>query len=265
MGDVVTSLHGDRIGLDRNDYLTGKGFQGVSFGNKGAEFQYRNLREAIVLFDDFLGDTLDARWSGAAGNDAQAVAPTINAQVGGVVRMTTGDTVTVSESAISLTHGLNWKASLGGLVFEAKVKPVSSVANVAYFIGLTDVLATTTLEEPITLSGTTFTTNASDAVGFVFDTAATTDVIYGKGVKADTDSATLTHTAGFVADTSIVLRIEVDTSGNASLYIDGVLLGTITDAVTPGTALTPVVEIMARTTTSKSIDVDYIYVSQDRA
>lgn len=219
----------------------------------------------IRLFDDFLGDVIADQWSAAVGNDAQAVIATINAgAVGGTVRLTTGDTTTVSESASVLTHGLNWKASNGGLVFEARVTPVSSVADVAYFVGLTDVLATSTLEIPVTLSGTTFTTNATDAVGFVYDTAATTDVWYGKGVKNDTDSATLTTAVAPAAGTAVVLRVEVNADGDATFYINGTKLGTIEDAVTASVALTPVISAMARTTTSKSIDVDYVYVEADR-
>lgn len=232
--------------------------------SKGAVIAAPTINRQVRFYDDFLGDLLDDSWSGAAGNDDLAVAPTISAAVGGNVRLTTGDTTTVSESASSLTHGLNWKASNGGLVFEARIIPVSSVADVAYFVGLTDVLATTTLEVPMTLSGTTFTTNASNAVGFVYDTAATTDVWYGKGVKADTDSTTVTTTSAPVAATAQVLRIEVTSSGDAYFFIDGAPVGVSEDAVTATTALTPVVCAMARTTTSKSLDVDYIDLRMDR-
>ena len=218
----------------------------------------------VTLFDDFLGDVLEDAWSGAKGSDAQAVVPTITPAAGGWVRLTSGDTATTAESESSLTHGLNWKANQGGLVFETRVKPVSSVANVAYFIGLTDVLATTTLEEPVTLSGTTFTANADDAVGFVFDTAATTDVFYCIGVKATTKTAA-TATSAPVADTAVTLRIELSVAGTASFYVDGTLVATIADAVTATVALTPVIEVMARTTTSKSIDADYVYVQATRA
>lgn len=217
----------------------------------------------VTLFDDFLGDVLEDAWSGAKGTDAQAVVPTINAQASGVVRLTSGDTVVVAESAVSLTHALNWKAANGDLVFEAKVKPVSSIADVAYFIGFTDVLATTTLEEPITLSVTTFTTTATDAVGFVYDSAATTDVFYCMGVANDVD-ATAVATSAPVADTAVTLRVEVSSAGVGRFYVNGANVATIPGCVTASVALTPVVEIMARTTTSKSIDVDYIYVSQNR-
>lgn len=222
----------------------------------------------VRLFDDFLGDAVDSRWSAAQGTDGQgAIAAVVAGAAGGAVRLTAGDTVTVAESLSSLTHGLNWKANQGGLVFEAKVTPVSSVANVAYFIGLTDTLATTTLEEPATLATATITYNAADAVGFLYDTGATTDVFYGVAVKATAGTAFASAVVGAlpVAGTAITFRIELDSTGAASFYADGVLLGTIAAAVTATVALTPIVSVMARTTTVKSIDVDYIDVKALRA
>ena len=239
--------------LDIQNFVAGAQFNGLS----------ANVSKA-VLFDDFLGDVIEDGWSAAKGSDGQAIIATIQASTAsGAVRLTSGDTVTVAESCSSLTHGLNWKAGNGGLVMQVKFTPVTSVANVAYFVGFTDTLATTTLEEPFTLSGTTFTSNATDAVGFVFDTAATTDVWYGIGVKADVDTAAVTCTAP-VADTAYTLKIVVDETGVASFYINDVLQGSVAAAVTTTVALTPCVEVMARTTTSKAVDIDYVLVEQTR-
>jgi hypothetical protein len=214
----------------------------------------------VRLFDDFLGDVIADQWSAAQGTDGQGAIAAINAQAGGAIRLTSGDTTVVAESLSSLTHALNWKANQGGLVFEAKVTPVSAVTTVSYFIGLTDVLATTTLEEPATLTTATITYNAADAVGFLYDTAATTDVFYGVAVKATAGTAFANAVVGAlpVAGTAITFRIELSATGAASFYVDGVLLGTIAAAVTATVALTPIISVMARTTATRSIDVDYI-------
>jgi hypothetical protein len=224
----------------------------------------------VRLFDDFLGDAVDARWSAAQGTDAQgAIAAVVASTAGGAARLTSGDTTVVAESLSSLTHGLNWKANQGGLVFEARVTPAPSgtVANVAYFIGLTDTLATTTLEEPATLSTTTITYTAADAVGFLYDTDATTDVFYGVGVKATTGIAFASAAVGSlpVAGTAITFKIELSTAGTATYYVNGTSLGSIANAVTATVALTPIVSVMARTTTVKTIDVDYIDLKALRA
>jgi hypothetical protein len=223
---------------------------------------------AVRLFDDFLGDVISDQWSAAQGTDGQgAIAAVVAGAAGGAVRLTSGDTTTVAESLSSLTHGLNWKANQGGLVFEARVTPVSAVTTVSYFIGLTDTLATTTLEEPATLATATITYVAADAVGFLYDTAATTDVFYGVAVKATAGTAFASAVVGAlpVAATAITFRIELSATGTASFYANGVLLGTIADAVTATVALTPIVSVMARTTATRSIDVDYIYMQATRA
>lgn len=219
----------------------------------------------VRLFDDFLGDAIDSRWSAAQGTDGQgAIAAVVAGSAGGAARLTAGDTTVVAESLSSLTHGLNWKANQGGLVFEAKVTPAPSgtVADVAYFIGFTDTLATTTLEEPATISSTTITYVADNAVGFLYDTGATTDVFYGVAVKATTGTAFASAVVGAapVAATAITFKIELSATGDASFYADGTLLGTIANAVTATVALTPIVSVMANTTTVKTIDVDYIDV-----
>lgn len=238
--------------------------QGVHNFRDGIQQNGTSLnRSKVVLFDDFLGDVIADQWSAAKGSDGQAVIAAINSQASGAVRLTAGDTVTVAESCSSLTHALNWKAANGGLVFETKVTPVSSVANVGFFIGLTDVLATTTLEEPVTLSGTTYTSNATDCVGVLFDTAATTDVLYAIGVKNDVDTDATALSAP-VEDVAMTIRIELSPVGTAKFYLNGSLVATIANAVTASVALTPIIEIMARTTAVKSIDVDYVYMEQNR-
>lgn len=226
--------------------------------------RHGDLAMRSTLWDDFLGDVIADQWSAAKGSDNEAVIAAINAQANGAIRLTSGDTTTVAESLSSLTHGLNWKAANGNLVFEAKVTPVSSVANVAYFIGFTDVLATTTLEEPASLSGTTYTTTATDAVGFLFDTAATTDTWRAVGVANDVDATHVNTGTAPTADTAETFRIEIDVAGTASFFRNGVKVATVAAAVTPSVALTPVITVMARTTTSKSIDVDYVFTQQDR-
>lgn len=231
----------------------------------GARGSYANPKQYIELHDDFLGDVIDDAWSAAEGNDAQAIIATINSQAGGVVRLTTGDTAIVAESAQSLTHGLNWKPNQGGLYMYCRFKPVTSVADVGYFVGFTDVLATTTLEEPITLSGTTLTTNATDCVGFVYDTAATNDTWHCQGVKADTDTALSNTGIAPTVDTWVDLEIAVDSSGTATFYINSALVATVANAVTATVALTPAVVAMARTTASKSVDIDVITVRAQRA
>lgn len=225
------------------------------------------IRDYTGFFDDFDGDVIVDQWSAGQGTDGQgAVAAIVAGGLDGICRLTSGDagTGTAADGSI-LTRALNYKASSGGLYMRAKVRINTAVTNVCVNIGFTDVLQTTTLEMPITLDTITPTTNASDAAVFVFDTAATNDLWHCQGVKANTDTALTNSGTAPTADTYQVFEVYIDTSGTASFYIDGVLEASIANAVTASTALTPVIGVEARTTTSKVVDIDYIEVRAKRA
>lgn len=221
---------------------------------------YKNFKKYVEFEDDFWGDLIADEWSAAAGANAAVVATIVAGGEDGVVRLTAGNSVTVSEGCSSLTLGLNFKADSGGLYMACRIKNVTAVTNRALFVGFTDVLATTTLEEPITLNVVTITATADNAVGFVYDTNATNDTWHKQGVKATTATATANTAVAPTADTYQWLELFVDSSGNATFYIDGVSYGSVANAVTATTALTPCVKIMTRTTTIQSCDVDYIGV-----
>lgn len=220
------------------------------------------IRDFVTLRDDFLGDLIGDEWTPLAGIDGQAVAPTITVANNGLVRLTSGDVGdTMANDGSQLSSALNWIPANGGLYMQARIKPVSSVANVCYNVGFTD---TSALEMPITISGTTLTTNASDAAVFVFDTAQTNDLWHTQGVKANSDTAIANSGIAPAADTYTLLEIWIDTSGNATFKIDGGTAIQVANAVTASVPLTPTVAVVTRTTASKSLDVDYIEVVQRR-
>lgn len=206
-------------------------------------------------FSHFLGAAIGPEFAGLAENSGTA--GVLVGQEGGVVTLATG---TSSGNRAQVHAGVNWKASSGGIFFEARVKNVSAITTRALYVGLTD---TVSQENPIEISGTTVTSNASDAAGFFYDTDATTDVWYYAGVKADVDTALGTVSVGGVsvapvADTWATFGIEIDPSGNATFYYNGVYQGRVLNAVTPGTLLTPIVLVEARTTAAQTAYVDYI-------
>lgn len=222
------------------------------------------------LFDHFHGDVISDQWSAAQGSDPQgAIAAIVAGSVNGEAVLTAGDSNDINGISC-LTSALNWALENGSLIFEAKVK-VASIASVAYFIGMSDVLATTTKEETFSLATTTVTAAADDAFGFLFDTAATTDTIRLVAARA-TDLVT-----GAGASTALapvngvyrVYRIEVTAAGVANFYIDGALVGSLGTALLPVTTvdvpLTPSVYVNGRTTAAKTLTLDYIDVNQTLA
>ena len=222
-----------------------------------------------TLVDDFnravLTEDDDSPWILNSGADPQALDPAINAQSGGVARLTTGDADgTTANDASQLVLLVPSLAQSGGLVFETRLHINTAITTVSVFAGLTD---STALEEPFTNTADVITSNATDACGFLYDTDATTDTWWALAVDTDSDD-TGNGTTGTapVADTYQVLRMEVSSDGNEiRYYIDGVLKKTLTNAgVSPDVALYATVIACSTTTTSKTVDVDYIGVTHVR-
>lgn len=211
-----------------------------------------------LIESDFMGAAIDPAFAGTTENSGTAAL--LVGKVNGVVTLVTG---TASGNRSALTSGLNQKAEDGSLVFSAIVQNLSAITTRAVYIGFTDTVA---LEMPIELNGVTITSTATDAVGFVYDTDATTDVVYIQGVAADVDTALLTAQrqnrggATFVptAGTYNEYRIEVNVDGDAYFYIDGEYVGTQANAVTPTVLLTPIVIVEARTTAAQTVYADFV-------
>ena len=175
-----------------------------------------------------------------------------------------------------VVSGLNYRASDNGLVMEAGVS-ITSLANCAVFVGWTD---TTSIEMPFTVSGTTITSNATDAVGLLFDSAATASTSWqAVGVKNDSDTALTTVNSAFSPTAGATnfqnIRVQIDTNGYAYFFVNGnqVAVQNITsstgqtglaNAVTTSVALTPVVCIRTNTGAAKTATVDYMYAQKGR-
>lgn len=253
--DPIASIKSKLIGADRNRVLIAT--EGVVAGR----------HRVVEHFDDFVGDLITDEWGVNKGSDAATVNFAHLAGVNGVVRATTGAsaTGTMAVNGVQLYSALSWKANQGNLSMEARLK-ISAITNINLFVGFTDQIAA--LEAPIISAGSanTITTNATDAVGFMFDTSMTDDVFWLTGVKNDTDATPQKSTVAPVADTYVRLRIDVGSTGGADFYINGARAGTaMANAVTATVALTPVVAAFTRTAASANVDVDYIQILATRA
>lgn len=230
-------------------------------------------------WDDFLGDVIQDEYTLLNGSDAQAIDPAIIAgSQYGEVRLTSGDATpnaTVNSSAFVL--GRHWRLDQGDndvprnlTVFSCRLAIQTQVTSTEVFVGLTDSIAN---EAPATLSGTTFTTTASDCIGFLYDADATTDTWRMVGVDTDVDamtSATSNTGTSPTAGTYDILTFIADNDGIVTYYINGVEEGILSAACSADVLLTPVVYVNGATSAnaaasvSESVDVDYIYVGSDR-
>lgn len=245
----------------------------IAHGDTGAQYYDGSPLRVVRRFDDFLGGgqafstTIVNGWRSRKGSDAQCVDWTVTEAVNGTVVGTIGDTTaSMAVSGVQLDSGACWKANQGDLVFEAKVK-MSAITDIAVFVGLTDQVAA--LEMPIqsAASANTITTNATDAVGFMFDTSMTADTWWLVGVANDVDATAQNTSTAPVADTYATFRIELSAAGVATFYLNGTAVGTaMTGAVTATVALTPVIAGFNRTTSgTPTLTADWVYLSANRA
>lgn len=227
----------------------------------------QGFSSTISLHDDFLGEEIEGTsWQSVIGSNASCLQALVLAdQIGGQARLTTGAGAgaTMAVNGVQLQSRLNWRASQGCLACEFRVQ-MDAITSVCVFLGLTDQVSA--LEMPFTLAaGDALTSNASDAVGVLFDTAADTDNWWLVGVAADVDAAKQNTGVAPVASTMETWRIEISAAGVASFYRNGTLIGTaMAAAVTASASLTPVVAAFARTNASRNIDVDFASVRASR-
>lgn len=223
-------------------------------------------QKRVVLFDDFLGDVLNANWNVVEGTDsATADAAILATGTGGILRLTTGDAGTgLAADMVQINSALQALAMNGGLEAVVKFK-MSAIANAYLFFGFTDTVA---LEGPVVsaASNNDVTTNASNAVGFMYDTRMGDDNFWLVGVEGDTDATAQDSDVPPVAMADIELRIKVSAQGHASFFIDGIGVGTLMrDAVAPNETLTlTFAAAKVSGASSINVDVDYIGWAMDR-
>lgn len=270
-GQILTTLKGRFSGWG-NPFGTGSlrklvNFGGFVSGERGRQ-RHHASPATVELWDDFAGPTLNTtRWTALEGTDgATSDAAIIAGGIGGVLRLTTGDAGTgLAADMEEIVSALQWQASNGGLRCEARFK-LSAITTCYAFFGFTDLAAS--LEAPIisAASGDTFTTNATDAAGFMFDTRMSTDTWWLTGVAADVDATMQNSGFAPVADTYAAFAIEITAAGVAQFFYNGAPVGTaMTGALTPAADLTPVLAVSKTSVAaSMTLDCDYITVSMNR-
>lgn len=270
---IQTSIHGRKVGLGREG-VTGamKGRSplivpgGLILGDHGSQFRLSSP-STVAFFDDFVGDVLADQWN-AIETDTDGAQAVLAGGIGGVLRITSGNddgNGVVLPDLSGFTSYLNWQAVNGGLEFQCRFK-MSRITDAYAFIGFTDLV---TVEAPIISAGSvdTITTNATDAVGFMFDTNMTTDTFHLVGVATDVDATRQAISAAPVADDYATFRIEITATGIATFYLNSLQVGvSMSGAVTAAADLTPIIAVSNQDGTSAlTAEIDYAYVAMNRA
>ena len=222
-----------------------------------AEF---NTLDQVVVFDDFLGDVLDVEWRTAdtgSGSSADAV---ISAGANGTIVMVTG---TADNGYSALSRELNFQGQLN-CVMAARIK-VDDIAAVKMEIGFTDAHD----DAGAVNTMATYSTTATDWVGWVFDTD---DTAYWQatGVDTNTEATKIEPSIAPVAATyeTLIVALEDTTAHFYRLDANGYQTyrsAPMTGACTKDVSLTPWVMVQSREAgDSKTLTVDYIKAWQRR-
>lgn len=190
----------------------------------------------------------------------------------------TGVTGATTNNAQELAgKGVLWVPStMGGIVMECRAKFVAATTATDgdIRIGLHDAVTETNGLAYVVSAASALTTHApTDAAGFYYSSIATSGALFLTGGNhwgfvssiADVDTVTA-PTVSSVKDSSFhTFRLEIDTSGNAIHFIDGVWVGTVAGAVTASVALTPYISIIAKNSHALTGAIDYLYVAAGSA
>lgn len=276
--EIVKSEIGRLLGLDGHTdpnetngqyapFLTGDGLRGLRLYPMNKAFKigndYRILppRFYATVYDDFIGKSLDNVWGTNVGSDGSAAAA-INPALNGTMRLTSGAgaTHTPAVNGSQIVGAKNFQMNSGGTRFEAYLGKISALTSQAINFGLTDSVAQAAT---FAVATGTVTTASTNAVGFVQDAGGGTGhthlfcaAVNAGGTVQQVELTNDVDTAAFHA-----YRIDIDNLGNATFYIDGVKVASISLAVAVTAALAPQVAMYAEATTaSQTLDIDYLMV-----
>jgi len=171
-----------------------------------------------------------------------------------------------------IAHRLVWRAQDGMMSMEARVD-LTDITTTAVNIGFNHAVGAACNTLPVELSGTTFTSNASTFVGFVFDTDATNDNWHAFMVDdcADTTVAIACLNTGIAPVNNepqtfkvVVYDQQACNQTRADFLIDGVIQLTMTSAIDRDVLLTPHIASENRACSARTMNVHYVTTVKTR-
>lgn len=222
----------------------------------------------VSHFDDFEGDAggLSARWIQRKGSNNPAAPAPLSGAIGGVCRFTSGAAGTgLAADENSLVQTLQWSCANGGMELQTRIK-LSAITTCWAFLGFCDVASSVQIPIQSAASADTFTNNATNAVGFMFDTNMSTKNWWAVGVNAGVGATNQNLAIAPAATQYQTFRIGLDASGNASFFLNGNPIGTrMAAAYAPATIMTPILAVGKNSVAAAmTMDVDYAHVAMAR-
>ncbi len=159
------------------------------------------------------------------GGTSDAVAVTGAGVIGVTMTTGTGDNEVSYFAATPLIFDISQSPAI-----EARVK-ITDVSGTFFGFFFSDAITESTPNSTIDADSGTVTATATDAVGFVVDADLGTSSVYCASVNTGAACQSVDTGLDWTDNQTKVLRIALDTSGNARFYVDGVQKGYIAAAV----------------------------------
>jgi len=264
-GDIVGS-HTHLLSLRHLERFSG--------GPRGemTEFLYPYATADVVhTFDDFNGDTIVTDfWTTNAGTGATAFAIPSTPLLGGAISGATGTNGTASNRVVNLYGPPIYKGDNNvGMEIRFKIDAVTYIEFAAGFIDTHSTITT-----PVVLiqdiDTPSFASGVGDAALVGIDTAETLTTLALCGVGSGGLVSAWKEDIGTVTPTAATYgRIRLQLSGNNVMarYWEGNAPGTIvtkTTGIEGGTLIRPIIAISGPSTSSRTYDIDYWRIWQDR-
>ena len=217
--------------------------------------------EKIVWVDDFTGIAIDLTndYNSTLDGNNDAVAIDNTAGGGGWIECKTGDGA--GETSYLATF-LRFDISQNPII-EARIK-IRDVDGTQVYFGFSDAVTETSPAGTIDYDGGTLTAVATDAVGFVIDADKDSSLIYAASTKSGAGNVVATSTGITWTDNQTkVLRVRLDSVGDAYFYVDGVLK-VIHQLAVADVALCLMLNYADRDASADDVDVDYFKSWEDR-
>ena len=231
-------------------------------------FDYLATRDVITVFDDFKQIAYDSNmWAVANGGGAAVASFAVNLSSNGELRGTTG-TGNGDTASASLIGPKNWYGDAYASV-ECKWSPITAVTETKVEIGFVDVVPGSTKAITNNIATPTVNTSVVDAAIDLYNHTSTTTtnelVTIGSSITAAKTTFTApTAVAAATAYTSRILLV----LNQVYLWRDGLKVvshnAAATDYVEGGSAMAFWAYVRASNATSKSLDLDYVRISQER-
>lgn len=228
----------------------------------------------IIKFDDFHGTVLGIAALGTNSSDwlsfigaagGTAVAAVEEASPEGILTFSTGADDD-ADDMIEVSYGTNAFQALvsNGLTIIECRSALDAVVASQFACGLSEDVAVDggeDMEHIITTGTITDNANVSTGISIMYSTDATTNEWQAVSTNATAIGNAATEYNLNVAPTAgtyDTLRIEIEATGDAYFYVNGVLQGAEPLAVATAATLMPWLGVMSTTTTLVKVDTDYV-------